>query len=102
MDQELRSLGRAPRMPQMGYISSGSQLAIMAFQALMTGQLGVPGWRQYMDGRLRRGKQQEYNVMLETMDDWCHIWVVPTMGVPQNGWFIMEHAIKMDDLWVPL
>jgi hypothetical protein len=23
------------------------------------------------------------------------------MGVPQNGWFTMENAIKMDDFWVP-
>ena len=26
------------------------------------------------------------------------IWVFPTIGVPQNGWFIMERPIKMDDL----
>ena len=25
-----------------------------------------------------------------------HIWVFPKIGVPQNGWFIMEHPIKMD------
>ena len=26
----------------------------------------------------------------------------PTIGVPQNGWFIMETPIKMDDLGIPL
>ena len=27
--------------------------------------------------------------------------VFPKIGVPQNGWFIMEIAIKMDDLGIP-
>ena len=26
---------------------------------------------------------------------------VPKMGVPQNGWFYMQHSIKMDDSRVP-
>ena len=27
-----------------------------------------------------------------------HIWVFPKIVVPQNGWFIMENPIRMDDL----
>ena len=36
-----------------------------------------------------------------TYDD-MYRWMFPKIGVPQNGWFVMEHPIKMDDLGVPL
>ena len=47
---------------------------------------------------------------LEVMVSWqvylslfeSFIWVFPKIGVPQNGWFIMENLIKMDDLGLPL
>ena len=31
----------------------------------------------------------------------CHgipLWMFPKIGVPKNGWFIVENPIKMDDL----
>ena len=29
-------------------------------------------------------------------------WMFPKIGVPQNGWFILENLIKMDALGAPL
>ena len=52
----------------------------------------------------RIGRSMIFRVMGATLgnDIYIHIWVFPKIGVPQNGWFIMETPTKMDDLGVPL
>ena len=47
------------------------------------------------------GYQPKWVCILPPVEDSTSTWVFPKMGVPQNGWFIMENPIKMDDLGVP-
>ena len=45
---------------------------------------------------LRTSKGDLYRI--DPLDRVFKIWVFPKIGVPQNGLFIMENLVKMDDL----
>ena len=52
---------------------------------------------------LNRDKRRKDDLdALNSRDMLVSKWVFPNIGVPQNGWFIMDNLIKMDDLGVPL
>ena len=59
------------------------------------------GIDRYPQLRKPRSRNAPANGPLESIVP-CIIWVFPKIGVPQNGWFMMENHIKMDDLGVPL
>ena len=61
----------------------------------------IPPWMAVPTHILNKHPTRTFSVWTSCKVD-CHIWVFPKIGVPQNGWFIMEKHIKMDNLGVPL
>ena len=56
-----------------------------------------PGWK-----KTSRTSQGWMIRVAHKKSPMIHIWMFPKIGIPQNGWFIMENPIKMDDLGLPL
>ena len=59
------------------------------------------GWQRH--GRMKGGSWGLVALWCDLYDDSkISILVFPKIVVPQNGWFIRENRIKMDDLEVPI
>ena len=61
-------------------------------------------WKNRGDPKDSRLEERVFSMLsfMKGLITLIHTWVFPEIGVPQNGWCIMENPIKIDDLGVPL
>ena len=70
------------------------------FWSGFVGQVACAILRQFFCGAAPRCIKQKCFSQRQFL--WFPIWEFPEMGIPQNGWFIVENPIKMDDWGIPL